>query len=90
MKCLAKTRSGTPCQKPSMANGRCRLHGGLTPIKHDKYSKATLLSVREWLERERFNQIAHAMKLLEPYLDDTTKEGLELAVSAYLDDGIKV
>lgn len=29
--CGARTRAGTPCQKPPMANGRCRLHGGLTP-----------------------------------------------------------
>ena len=24
-------RSGTPCQKPALANGRCRYHGGKTP-----------------------------------------------------------
>lgn len=46
MKCGAKTRNGTPCQKPAMTNGRCRLHGGLTPAgpaspnyKTGKYSK---------------------------------------------------
>ena len=27
-RCGAKTRKGTPCQAPAMANGRCRLHGG--------------------------------------------------------------
>jgi len=27
-KCHAKTRSGKPCQSPSMKNGRCRMHGG--------------------------------------------------------------
>ncbi|ULJ65926.1 HGGxSTG domain-containing protein [Wielerella bovis] len=26
--CGAKTRSGLPCQKSPMANGRCKLHGG--------------------------------------------------------------
>jgi len=26
--CGAKTRCGTPCQGPGMANGRCRTHGG--------------------------------------------------------------
>ena len=55
-RCNAKTRHGTPCQCPAMANGRCRLHGGLstgpkTPegierirravTKHGRYSKAT-------------------------------------------------
>ena len=32
--CGAKTRSGGACKKPKMENGRCRLHGGLTP-KHN-------------------------------------------------------
>jgi hypothetical protein len=29
-RCGAKTRRGTTCQCPGMANGRCRLHGGLS------------------------------------------------------------
>jgi hypothetical protein len=29
-RCGAKTRRATPCQCPAMANGRCRLHGGLS------------------------------------------------------------
>jgi hypothetical protein len=54
-RCGAKNRRGTPCQCPAMANGRCRLHGGLstgpkTPegierirravTKHGMYSRA--------------------------------------------------
>ncbi len=31
MYCLAKTRKGLFCKKAGMANGRCRLHGGLSP-----------------------------------------------------------
>ena len=27
--CGAKTRKGTPCQCKAMANGRCKLHGGM-------------------------------------------------------------
>lgn len=27
-RCGAKTRRGTRCQGPAMANGRCRMHGG--------------------------------------------------------------
>ena len=53
-RCGAKTRRGTPCRCPAMANGRCRLHGGLSTgprtaegierirravTKHGKYSK---------------------------------------------------
>ncbi|MDZ7697626.1 MAG: HGGxSTG domain-containing protein [Deltaproteobacteria bacterium] len=28
LRCGAKTRKGTVCKAPAMANGRCRLHGG--------------------------------------------------------------
>ncbi|MHC4488997.1 MAG: HGGxSTG domain-containing protein [Planctomycetota bacterium] len=27
-RCGAKTRKGTTCRAPAMANGRCRMHGG--------------------------------------------------------------
>jgi len=30
-RCGARTRSARPCQSPAMPNGRCRLHGGLSP-----------------------------------------------------------
>ena len=30
-RCGAKTRSGSPCRSPAMANGRCRMHGGPSP-----------------------------------------------------------
>lgn len=33
--CGARTRSGTPCRKAAMPNGRCRLHGGKTPSGPD-------------------------------------------------------
>jgi len=42
----ARTRRGSPCQPPAMPNGRCRLHGGLSPgaptgnrnaLKHGRY-----------------------------------------------------
>lgn len=44
--CGAKTRSGTPCKNWPMANGRCRLHGGMSlsgkqhgRYKHGLYTK---------------------------------------------------
>ena len=35
--CGARTRRGTSCQCTALANGRCRLHGGLStgPTSHD-------------------------------------------------------
>lgn len=46
--CGARTRSGGTCKRAPMPNGRCRLHGGLSPApgpthptyKHGRYSKA--------------------------------------------------
>jgi hypothetical protein len=39
--CGAKSRSnqGQPCKLSPLENGRCRFHGGKTPIKHGRYSK---------------------------------------------------
>ena len=30
-RCGARTRNGTLCRSPAMANGRCRMHGGKSP-----------------------------------------------------------
>ena len=38
MLCEAKTRSGSKCQKHGMLNGRCRLHGGLSPKGRDHWN----------------------------------------------------
>jgi hypothetical protein len=29
--CGARTRAGAPCRAPAMFNGKCRIHGGLSP-----------------------------------------------------------
>ena len=65
-RCGAKNRHGTPCQCPAMANGRCRLHGGLSTgaktaegierirravTKHGRYSK------RARVERECYRKL---------------------------------
>jgi uncharacterized protein YjcR len=50
-KCGARTRSGNPCQSPAMPNGRCRMHGGMSPgapkgnrnaWKHGHYSAESI------------------------------------------------
>src|SRR5262245_55985297 len=55
-RCLAKTRSGTPCESPAMPNGRCRMHGGMSPgapkgnrnaWKHGRYSAQAIARRRE-------------------------------------------
>jgi hypothetical protein len=54
--CGARTRAGTPCPTPAMPNGRCRMHGGLSPgppkgsrnaLKHGRHSAAEIARRRE-------------------------------------------
>ena len=46
-RCGARTRSGSRCRSPAMPNGRCRMHGGMSPgapkgnknaLKHGHYT----------------------------------------------------
>jgi hypothetical protein len=51
-RCGAKTRSGEPCRSPAMPNGRCRMHGGVSPgaptgarngnYKHGRFTQAAI------------------------------------------------
>ena len=50
-RCGAKTRSGTPCKAPAMANGKCRMHGG----------KSTGPRTPEGLERSRKANLKHGL-----------------------------
>ena len=54
-RCGARTRSGSRCRSPAMPNGRCRLHGGMSPgapkgnrnaWKHGHYSAEAIVMRR--------------------------------------------
>jgi hypothetical protein len=53
--CGAKTRNGGACKRPAGSGtdhpgqGRCKLHGGATPIKHGRYSSIQRPRVRDLL-----------------------------------------
>jgi hypothetical protein len=59
--CGAETRNKTPCKQdagartPHHGEGRCWLHGGLTPIKHGGYSKVSHPRLRELLTDQEAN-----------------------------------
>ncbi|BCJ87678.1 HGGxSTG domain-containing protein [Effusibacillus dendaii] len=69
--CGAKTRSGEPCKKAALKNGRCRLHGGKSTgpkdpsklkantnaLKHGLYETIWLDTLTDE-ERELFAQVA--------------------------------
>ena len=81
-RCLAKTRRGTPCQRPAFKhNGRCSLHGGLSTgakttdglkkisgvnLKHGKYTKDKLEAQRHAAEVDR--RVLAELKRIEQYL----------------------
>jgi len=50
-RCGAKTRKGKSCRAPTMANGRCRMHGG----------KSTGPRTPEGLERSRKANFKHGL-----------------------------
>lgn len=62
-RCGARTRRGTTCRSPAMANGKCRFHGG----------KSTGPRTAEGLERMRQSKLKHGryskeMKVATQYL----------------------
>lgn len=56
--CGAKTRKGSPCTKaagwrtPHAGIGRCYLHGGLTPVKHGRYSTIKHERIRDLIAEQ--------------------------------------
>lgn len=75
-RCGAKTRRGTSCLAPAMANGRCRMHGGKstgprTLIGREKIGKQHfkhgLYSIEYLHERSEFK------KLMRKYKDTLKK-----------------
>lgn len=64
-RCGAMTRRGTPCLSSAMPNGRCRMHGGLSPgaprgnrnaVKHGQFTAKAIQerrSPRQWMKEMR-------------------------------------
>ena len=86
-RCLAKTRKGTPCQRPAFKhNGRCSLHGGLSTgaktanglkrisdanLKHGKYTKDKLDAQRYAAKVGR--RVMGNLKKIEKSLEDKSQ-----------------
>lgn len=82
--CGAKTRDGSPCQRPAgwgteKTRGRCKQHGGKAgrPPTHGRYSKAARESLAEKIEEAREqpiedirDEVAVLRALLNDYLND--------------------
>jgi hypothetical protein len=55
-RCGARTRKHSRCRSPAMTNGRCRMHGGMSPgaprgnknaLKHGRYTADAIARRRE-------------------------------------------
>jgi len=83
-RCGAKTRKGTPCQRPArLPVGRCKLHGGASTgpstkdglarlteakIKHGRFTKEKRAEARRFAEQGR--QMRGELKELEAWFVD--------------------
>jgi hypothetical protein len=90
--CDARTRDGGRCRKPSgwgtdhPGQGRCRLHGGATPVKHGRFSTIRREEIRTLAEHHAANpdplnilgELAIVRALLDDYINryDEWREAL--------------
>lgn len=87
--CGAKTKKdGSPCQKPAgwgtdhPGIGKCKLHGGASPIKHGLYSKYTDHRLAEMVDR-----LAEDEELLDLRKSIALQQSIILSILEKLDEG---
>lgn len=61
-KCLARTRTGAPCQRKAGMNGRCPNHGGSTPRQPQKTPESRARSLAN-LKQYRNNPLIPKIKV---------------------------
>lgn len=78
--CGAATRKGPPCQRPALANGRCKLHGGKSTgpkepadqtfnqkaVKAGLRSKLYSAEEREWVQVMHMDKDGGVLSLMRP------------------------
>lgn len=90
--CGARTRNGGRCRNPlgagtnHVGQGRCKLHGGASPIRHGRYSSIQRDSVRDLYEKHRtdpdpldmLDELAAARAMFEDFVNryDAWREAL--------------
>jgi hypothetical protein len=69
-------RTGLPCRNPAMPNGRCRIHGGLSPgapkgtsngnYRHGQFTQESVAIKREEMTRVReLTRLARQIGMIE-------------------------
>lgn len=100
--CGAKTRGGDPCQNAAgkgtdhVGVGRCRFHGGATPIKHGRYSKVSQVRVADLMEQLTADpdpfDLEQEARLIRALVIDfvNTYDELKAAIMAWNTDEIRL
>jgi hypothetical protein len=99
--CGARTRGGGHCRKGSgwgtdhPGQGRCKLHGGATPIKHGRYSSIQRPALRQLIEKHEADpdplnvlpELAAARALFQDFIEryDTWREAVLAWHASYLE-----
>ena len=61
-RCGAKTRAGHPCGRYAMANGRCRLHGGVVGKNHGRPVTTGLWTKEAIAQRKTVRALVEELK----------------------------
>lgn len=89
-RCGARTRHGSSCRAPAMANGRCRMHGGKstgprTPEGLERSRKANwkhgLYSAESVAARRYMSQLLRDSREMIEHVEKDMKVGLSLGIS---------
>ena len=89
MQCTATAkRTGKPCQAPAIkGKDKCRVHGGMTPVKHGLFSRYPEAVVGDHLRAAREMELKEILKesaaLLGAVLSAWTEKGIPFDVLYY-------
>lgn len=78
--CGARNRRGSLCRKPlgwgtdHVGQGRCKLHGGASPIRHGRYSQIQRAEIRELYEKHAADpdplDMLHEVAMARAFFED--------------------
>ena len=92
-RCLAKTRRGTPCQKPAIrGKGRCQLHGGRStgPKTPEGLNRLAVLNTVHGQRTKERRAEAKALATTKKEIEAQLKERIALMIAdGYLPTGYR-
>ena len=65
-----RTKGGAPCEQPGMANGRCKMHGGVF-CRRETHGNTTLRAIKQRRQERAFLK---EMKALNKEIDEVEND----------------